>query len=272
MNVTRSNGIASKTRRTLPDLIEYTEDLSKLKFNPENRPIDWAHVSKLVEAIYQNNLLREFPVVILKDGTILDGQHRVKAAEQLGLGVWYITSGKLDSMGQVAEIQSSTKAWTLNDYLHRFVKAGNPEYVKLRHFVNNYEWISTNVCIRLCYTGPARSINELFKSGNYICNDMEFAKEVAEAAYDFEPHFKYYASQSFVMAISNLTANAVYDHDRMMQKMAYQSSKLVRCPGAESYIDVLNGIYNHKVRKGEYVHLRQLRPNDPQYRPNLKRG
>ena len=43
-----------------------------------------------------------------------------------------------------------------------------------------------------------------------------------------------------------------YDHSQMMKKLSYLSEKLVKCVDVESYLRLLESIYNYKTT-GNYI-------------------
>ena len=66
-----------------------TKDYSQFKYLPGNRDLVLNHVDRLVKSISKNNLLKNNPIMINKQGYILDGQHRLQAAEELGVDIYY---------------------------------------------------------------------------------------------------------------------------------------------------------------------------------------
>lgn len=50
------------------------------------RPLDEKHVARLMESMREFGFREEFPILITKNGRLLDGRHRRAAAERLGIG------------------------------------------------------------------------------------------------------------------------------------------------------------------------------------------
>ena len=74
-------------------------------------------------------------------------------------------------------------------------------------------------------------------------------------AESFAPWVPFWKETNFVSALLNLAVNPVYDHARMMQKMEYLSVRLVKCADVRGYIQVIEGIYNHKASDASKVHF-----------------
>ena len=58
-------------------------------FSPLNRPIDPRHLAEAGCSDQEKNLLRDNPIAVDHNGCVVDGQHRLKAAEQLGVPIYY---------------------------------------------------------------------------------------------------------------------------------------------------------------------------------------
>jgi hypothetical protein len=249
-------------------VLEHTKNYSNFKFDKTNRPIDEEHVEQLFDAINENNLLHLFPIIVSTDGYIRDGQHRIKAAEALDVPVYYIVSNDM-RIEDVPRVTARVSKWTAEEYLHHYVARNSPEYVKLRDFVDEYPFLSVTRAIKLCGHSQGKNLMDTFRDGTFQANDMRFARKVARALLDFkEAGINFYDQGRFVDAIANLIANAEYDHERMKAKLEYLSYKVVKCPDIPTYIQMLNEIYNYKVRNT--TRLEMLDHYHPNYRVDLK--
>lgn len=227
-------------------LIQSTTDYSRFRLSPANRTINQDHLAKLYDAIKVKNLLREFPILVTEDGTVLDGQHRLRAAEALDTPIYFIVT-KIMSIDDVSETNATVRKWTNADWLDIWCKRGAPEYLKLQGFLRQYPFVSISSAINMCTYGDRSNIHGGFRSGKYKCNDLEFAHQVANAVLDFAPYVTFYKDPRFVYAVNNLIEHEDYDHSRMMAKMAYLSRKVVKCPDVQSYMEMFTEIYNYRT-------------------------
>ena len=65
---------------------------------------------------------------------------------------------------------------------------------------------------------------------------------------DWETHYAGFSRRSFVLALAHLYSVNGYNHDKMMQKIKYQSAKLVDSINTKTYLALLEEIYNYKER------------------------
>lgn len=266
-------------RFTQADRTFSTTCYDAFSFNPRNRPIRQAKLKELTEAIRAKNLLRDNPILVDRDLKIIDGQHRLLAARNLGVPLFYKFSHEM-TIDDVPETQRLTSQWDLKDRLHTWCAAGNVDYLALRQFMEDHPFLSPNFCVRLCQVslGDGEKSDALspaarakFHNGGYRANDLPFARRVAAAILDFKEYApKVYRQRAFGIAILNLMSNADYDHNRMIQKISYQRARLHGCTSAEQYIDLLNEIYNYKTTGAHRVELRMIGWNNAKYRADLK--
>lgn len=223
------------------------------RLDPTNRPIDQKHVGNLVESISKKNLLHLFPIIVSPNHTVIDGQHRLKAAETLKIPIFYIVSQQM-YMEDAAEVAANTEGWTNQDWLHHWVSRGNLDYIILRDFWAEHRWMPLASAQRLISSG--KTTIKVFADGVYQADRVTFGRKVAEICKDFQPWFKWWNSVTFIAAVMQLAANEQYNHRQMLQKMQYLSTKLVRCPTVEMYLDVITEIYNYKTNPDRRVIFR----------------
>lgn len=227
-------------------IIQWTLDHKRFKLDLANRPIDQRHLAKLIKAIKRKNLLHLYPIIVRRDFFVIDGQHRVKAAEALGLPVYYIIS---DQMGiqDASLVNDSTKGWTLYDYLHHWTMLGVSSYKTLKEFHERNSWLPINVAARLiCSRGGAQWRTD-FNNGIFVADQVELAERVVLMLRDFKKYIDFYADKRFVVAIRGLAQNPNYNHGRMMKKMDYLHMRLIKQPDTESYYPVITEIYNYRT-------------------------
>jgi hypothetical protein len=87
--------------------------------------------------MYEKGFLKSFPISCLKEGNRLvvsDGQHRLAAAELLGIPVHYVIE---ETAVDPASIPSQKK-WDTKDYINRHAASGNEAYVYMKDFAEHF--------------------------------------------------------------------------------------------------------------------------------------
>jgi len=78
-------------------MIRKTTNYEIFTFREDNREkIDKKHLARLVESIKSRNLLELRPIMVNEKLEIVDGQHRLLAAKQLGYEIYYQKEENLD--------------------------------------------------------------------------------------------------------------------------------------------------------------------------------
>ncbi len=242
-------------------IIHSTTDYAKLRINPLNRPINQDHLERLYDAIKTRNLLREFPILVDLSGVVLDGQHRLKVAEALGVPVYYIVSADV-SIEDIPETNAMQLGWNVHDHLYVWVARGNPEYKKVQEFWEANQWMSLSCAVNLCHYGDRFGMGRKFALGEYKCEDLEFANMVARGVLDFKPYVSFWKTTSFINAVAMLFEHEGYKHQQMMERMRTASTKLVQCPDINAYMAVFTAIYNFKTRQDNKLVFAKLSAND----------
>lgn len=250
-------------------LVHATTNYQQFTFDPANRPIDPGNLEKLYDAVSAKNLLAEFPILVTPEGVVLDGQHRVKVAEALDTPIYYIVATNM-TVDDVQKANGAVSHWKLTDWLYSWSKRGKPDYIQLGNFAKAHPWMPLSAAISLCTYGDRAGSAPLFKSGGYLCNDIEWAGMVASAVLDFKPYVSFYRFPVFIGAVGMLFEHEGYDHDRMMAKMGYMSRKLVRCPDVATYMALFTEIYNYRTTADNRMTFEKLPSNSKKRREDRR--
>lgn len=110
-----------------------TKDYGKFVFVDNNREV--TENIKLKEDIEKLGIL--IPIVVNEKMEVMDGQHRIRIAGQLGITVPYIVEfgfGKQEFLS----INTTPKNWNLLDYVKSHAMEGIQEYIDFKELIENY--------------------------------------------------------------------------------------------------------------------------------------
>lgn len=230
--------------------IHYTKDYDKFKILKSNRKVDPPHVIALKKSMSDQNLSSDLPIIVNENMEILDGQHRFKANMELGLPIFYKISRIFDEKF-VAIINSTSKPWKTEDYLHYYIQHGNEEYKNLAVFYEYYNIALTSAIGLLTggTTQPGSTTMDDFRHGDFKITHPTHAIRVINMIDSFAPFFPDYSHKTFMNAVSRLAFMKDYNHEHMLQKLETRSSRMLKQADVDGYIKQLNDLYNHNVRK-----------------------
>ena len=237
----------------------YEKNYTKFTLFDNNRDINDTHVAELMSSMRKSGQL--MPVVVTPDKEVIDGQHRLKACEKLGIPVSYV----VNSMGnykQIAVMNNTQKGWKNRDFLKHFSHSNHhnsAEYRKVAKFLDDYG-LPFTVSIALLSsrsvamgrgnnTGPLPS----FRDGTFKIDDLEEAKQTASRLVklkSFVPHLvkivKFSVAFIKISKLENFNLKTCYS------QIEKNSNKFDKCLNQEDWNEAMVRAYNYKlVTKGK---------------------
>ena len=175
-----------------------TRQYEKFRFSENNREIKKASVEKIKHSMKEFGFIPGRPILVTKDGVVVDGQHRLLAAKELGIEIQYETIDG-DYMKKMIELNSTQTNWTLNDYVKSYASLNIDCYRKLLKFQEKYN-LGMSVTIALC-------IDNKIKTSDIRIGKMFVMSPYAEDVADFVlncSHIPYNKDYKFIQAINNV--------------------------------------------------------------------
>lgn len=244
--------VAPAAPLALPGVTYQTTDYSLFHLLPENRAVNRQQVRKLVAQISRKNLLHIKPLDMTADLGVIDGQHRLEAARELGLPVYYRIGEQLDEE-DIAILNATSKNWTGTDYLHHWSVKGTPAYQTLAAFMQRHPVLSfSNAKMMLSGLGEGGGKADIFRNGKWQVGPEEKAEATAlliERVANEVPSFKQAAHTGFVAMVYHCVARVEgFDPKEFMRKILANPRALVPCSGHKQWLTMFGEIYNHGTR------------------------
>lgn len=211
--------------------IQSTLDYALFSRIASNREINRNHLAKLKKNILNKNLLDHFPIIIDKNMLIVDGQHRLAAAMELKLPIFYIISPNI-TKADIAMVNSTRKSWGAKDYISFYAREGNEDYAKLQLLMEQFPRVTYMAAVRLVsdncdagYTGGGNASLKL-KSGEVNANDIDIAHKICSMARKMEPELVYAWAPAFLCGIKNALLRNGGDPDKLLKNLQMNIDKL----------------------------------------------
>ena len=230
-------------------MINKTKDYDQFIFREDNRQriIEW-HVKRLAESIKSKNMLEFRPIIVNDQMEIIDGQHRLKAAELLGVEIYYQVEANLDA----ADIIKMNIAlnWRMGDYLNFYCQHHYPDYLKLQEFMRKY---ALNLKIALAIAiGAGHKGYESFKEGKFKYNesfldhDLTICWQTIDYIKKMNGYSTYTDSGRFWKALIRLVQHEGFDSKKWINNVKVMISHFTPKAGVEDYINLFQKIYNFR--------------------------
>lgn len=154
----------SENETNTPQILR-TKDLSIFKTVEFNRDKSKKHIRDVVKIIKKENLLHLHPILVNESMEVIDGQHRLEAAKELGLEIFYIKSAL--SYEHILSSNLIQKNASLTDVIKFYaVKDGIPSYVFLHNTLLSLN-LSAKGLIGLIFGSCMPALIEQIKEGRF---------------------------------------------------------------------------------------------------------
>ena len=237
-----------------------TTDYTRFYIKPGQRLIDKQILDALVTSMQNNGFIPLFPIIVRSDGEIVSGQHRYKAAVATNSPIYFIQNDAL-TMDKVREIERiGSPKWSLGDFVDAWASLGKEDYIWLQNFCSTHEF-SLVVVFNLARFGNVITRKEDLIHGKMVLTAEDRARvlRVYDVAKDLSPFLpKHWKTSAFASAVHAMIRTDGYNHDQMLQRLSYQSTRLVPFLRRNDYIGRLEEIYNYKSSSKNK--LRFIRP------------
>lgn len=234
-------------------MIEKTRDYNKFKLRADNRPVLQAQLTKLKDSIRAKNMLEFRPILVNAKMEVIDGQHRLEAAKELGVDIWYQIEKELQGKDMIA--LNVSKSWTISDYINYHAVNGNIHYKKLQEFTKRHA-IRINVAVDMMvgrdHAGRGKLMGgEFVFQEEYSDTQIEIALRTIDIInkYCTERDSLFVNSARFWRALIRLINDPVFREDKWILNLKKQSGKVCAKANFREYCSMLQEIYNWSNRQ-----------------------
>ena len=237
----------------------YERNYTKFTLFDNNRDINETHVEELIASMRKSGQL--MPVVVTPSKEVIDGQHRLKACEKLGIPVSYVVN-TAGSAKQIAVMNNTQKGWKNKDFLKHFSHSGHSnssEYKKIEKFFEEYKLpFRVGIALLSNYTvnmdgGNNRGPMPSFRDGSFKIQDLDKAKETASRLIklkSFVPNLVKIVK--FSVAFIKISKLENFDLKTCYTQLEKNSSKFDKCLNQEDWNEAMVRAYNYNlVTKGK---------------------
>ena len=229
-----------------------TTDYDKFVNLNQNRQINLLNYSKLQRSMAEEQLL--IPICVNEKFEIIDGQHRAKVCQELGLPIYYYQEpGYGVSQMKRANLVSSN--WGKEDFLNMYVSDEVESYVLFQKIAIESGLTTTDLLKVIArFTGQTLpKVTQDFVEGDLVINEILYGK-MADFLLKLRTFvfFKGYRKPKFVSAFLELYSHPEYKHEQMTERLqnVKQQQKLNEFLSRDELLETLiNKIYSFGTTK-----------------------
>lgn len=237
-----------------------TTDYSVFKGVIGNRGIHEPHLRRLRSSMERRNMLPANPIIVNERMEVADGQHRLTAAKELGLPIYY-TIVENAGLEEIQMLNANNRAWTTYDYLESYIAMGKKEYITLKQFADEYR-ISIPIAMKLLTNFKHnQELLRDYRDGKFEVEDYDRADQMASLLTEirkYSPDMAW-AQINCVRAVA-ITQEALDDPKLLVDQLKRYNQVVTRRMSVKDYLAQFENILNAN-RPGAAIKLREEEEN-----------
>ena len=231
---------------TTVNTVQVTSDYTKFQTKQGNRELNFLHLKRLTSSVKEMDLLHANPILVNEKFEIIDGQHRFNVCQELKKPIYFLMVKGL-GLTEIQILNANSKNWKMEDYVDGYCSMGMQQYCEFKKYVETTDLGISLLLALLCGSDNSDYTSDL-KTGKLKLTHKNRALIILQWLKDWSEYYDGCKRRSFVLALVQLYSIKGYNHDKMMQKIKYQSAKLVDSLNTKTYLALLEEIYNFKER------------------------
>ena len=165
------------------------------------------------------------PIVVAKDRTIIDGQHRYHALKELGLPVRFILGEETGDLQQdIIKTNNMRKNWSFTDYLEAYAQM-NENYRQALMIVEEFKDIASPSTLVKFIGANGTGDSSVFRKGslelmlgtNYLDTKVDELNELAH--YHHSINYGKRFTNKYIQIIKEMMKSPAFSWARMRQKL-----------------------------------------------------
>ena len=235
-----------------------TTDYDKFSLSSINRKIDYGHGERLkkdmVERFIRTNL------IVDKQFTILDGQHRFQAMKALNIPVTYTIVAPENFEKEIITMNTNTKNWNNDDlldlYLKKEKKSKPYDYFDMPYHMFNHARkyrIHFMNLIELAYSSRKKEHVMAFKKGNFLIQDKEIFKENVNFLVKAMRKHKVCKHRMTQLVLCKYLLDENFDKETFLDKLEKFPDKLVPSSTMDQALLNIKNLHNHFNKKTKLI-------------------
>jgi len=234
-----------------PPTILTTSEYSLFKPHGEQQPMQPAHVKKLVKSMTDCGFISANPIHVYKDGKyfrVIDGHHRLRAAQILNIPIFYIVGTKEDAW-LIAPKNWAVRKWQADSFVNMYASRGIKDYVELLSYVKRGLPFKFAIALLSNETTTGGNQNDSIRNGTFKIKTRNYADEaihIVDSCAAYNPEAR---GSVFLSAIAVLVRLKEFSSEILISRIHANPRMLVKCATREQMFELIEEIYNFRARE-----------------------
>lgn len=214
-----------------------------------NRVINNRHVTNLTRSIAKHNMLEVRPIIVTKELKIIDGQHRLEAAKNNDVPIYFIIASEDLSLDDVHLLNQDQRSWLTLDYVKSYDELGKKEYQIFYQFIKDYN-ISVEGGLIFIFNNNSGNYYHMVKSGNLELTNEDLKNGIrrADLWVKVSAYFLNTSSKRVYIYRSINEIDRLELGEKLIEKLNYSNFKLEGKTSLREYMRQFEDVLNWKNR------------------------
>lgn len=213
-----------------------------------NRPINDRHVAALIASMQDHGYISSKGSVIAhSDGTIADGQHRVLAAQAVGID-FPVTIDNSFSLELADVLGKTSRPWNQADRLRRLAAEGNAVSLQLTSLMDEFS-CSAPVALAALRRDQSTARRNVGTDAPASAGEMNDARRLLGELAGFLPHVTaVYSASRWLSAWRLVSSLPGFSADRFWSRYAlYADERFYKSPRQSDLVRRMVELYNYRT-------------------------
>lgn len=227
-----------------------TSNYAMFKPHGEQRDMHPNHIKKIARSMARNGFIQAKPLHCYRDGSflrIIDGHHRLSAAKELGIAVYYVIGDKSQAE-LIADENTTVRKWGIADFVNMYAQRGDAHYILLNRYVQAGIPLPQAAALLSGLIIQNGHMNNAVASGTFVVKTTNKINTIVWAINELEHVTLVARSRVFISALSTLLFVDAFDVFQMVQKIKADPSSLVRKMTRDMMLEHMENVYNFRSR------------------------
>lgn len=230
--------------------VQVTKDYRLFTRSEENRPVCPKKHKSLLRSMQSYGFLQCYPVVCVRNKSkhlvVLDGQHRLWAAETIGLPVYFCV---IEEAFDIAQVNGTQEKWNTRNFAETYAAQNKQAYTDGLEFADRFGLPVGTAFGMLAGTASWNNIRNAYISGQFKITDRRWADTVGtiySQLVNAAPRVRNARLIEACMAVARVPG---FDPQRLVSNIDRCREKLVSYSTRDAYLEMLEEVYNFGKQK-----------------------
>lgn len=238
--------------------ISETKDYSVFVSHDHQQPMSDLHVRRIMESMKSSGFWKSKPISVVQDGDnliVCDGHHRVAAAKQLNIPVFYVVE-EPDMFGRIGIANTTVRIWHTRSFVKMYADTGNLHYVELASYLEKGIPLKHAASMLRGESSHSFNCGKDVRRGAFRVKTRTSIDTVVRFLDEVGPVCNAVKSSIFIEALSSLLFVPEFDVQTLRNRIMANPLQLQKCNNRHQMISQLEEVYNFRAR--EKVPLKHL--------------